>query len=92
MHKILMHKFIGTVLSHFRLEKTTIEIPVLFIQATKDVALPPAMSHGMEKYIPNLTRRTVEAGHWALWERPSEVNGHIAAWLEHVTWKANSTL
>lgn len=43
-----------------------INIPVLFIQATKDEALPSAMAEGMEYFIPNLTRKAVVAGHWAL--------------------------
>lgn len=68
-----------------QLENDTIEIPVLFIQATEDAALPPAMSNGMEKYVPNLTRQSVETHHWALWERPTDVNRHIKEWLERVT-------
>lgn len=65
-----------------RLEKTTIDIPLLFICATKDAALPPAMSAGMGKGLPQLTRKEVEAGHWVLWEKPAEVNQHIKDWLE----------
>ncbi|KAL8743496.1 MAG: hypothetical protein Q9184_008104, partial [Pyrenodesmia sp. 2 TL-2023] len=67
------------------LEKTTIDIPVLFIAANKDTTLPPAMSQGMDKYIPNLTRKSVDAQHWALWEKPDEVNQIICEWLEPVT-------
>ena len=67
-----------------RLNKKTLDIPVLFIQATRDQALPPAMSEGMEKYIPNLTRKSVEASHWALWEAPQQVNKLIQEWLKKV--------
>ena len=67
-----------------RLEKKTIDIPVLFIQATDDAALPPSLSEGMERFVPHLTRREVKAGHWALWQKPVEVNGMIAEWLERV--------
>ncbi|MCJ1362533.1 hypothetical protein MMC16_001637 [Acarospora aff. strigata] len=59
------------------LEKTTIDIPVLFIQATRDGALPPPMSVNMDKSIPDLTRKEVETNHWALWEAPEQVNGII---------------
>ncbi|MCJ1451175.1 hypothetical protein MMC28_001510 [Mycoblastus sanguinarius] len=67
-----------------RLDKKIIDIPVLFIQATNDAALPPAMSEGMERYVPNMTRRSVATGHWAQWEEPELVNGMIKEWLEKV--------
>ncbi|KAL8795312.1 MAG: hypothetical protein Q9195_002182 [Heterodermia aff. obscurata] len=66
------------------LDKTTIDVPVLFVQATRDQALPPAMSEGMEKYVPNLTRKSVEASHWALWEAPEQVNSLIEEWLKKI--------
>ena len=65
----------------YRLTKDTIDIPVLFIQATQDAALPPEMAKDMGKYIPHLTRRDVETAHWALWTATSEVNQHIGEWL-----------
>ena len=64
-----------------RLDKVIIEIPTLFIQASKDAALPPDMSVGMEKHFPRLTRREVQTSHWALWERPEQVNNIIEQWL-----------
>ncbi|KAL8901113.1 MAG: hypothetical protein Q9207_005365 [Kuettlingeria erythrocarpa] len=67
------------------LKKRTIEIPVLFIAATKDEALPPTMSKAMDEYISNLTRKSVDTRHWALWEKPDEVNQIIRAWLESIT-------
>ncbi|KAL9049791.1 MAG: hypothetical protein Q9206_005356 [Seirophora lacunosa] len=62
-----------------RLEKKTIDIPVLHIAATKDEALPPSMSKAMDRYIPQLTRKSVDTHHWALWEKPDEVNHIIHA-------------
>ena len=67
-----------------RLEKKTIDVPVLFVQATNDLALPPSLSEGMERFIPHLTRKEVEAGHWALWQKPAEVNGMLGEWLERM--------
>lgn len=67
-----------------RLEKKTIDIPVLHIAATKDEALPPSMSKAMDRYIPQLTRKSVDTHHWALWEKPDEVNHIIHGWLESV--------
>jgi len=74
------------------LKKDLIDIPVLFIQAAKDEALPPAMSAGMEKFVPKLTRRSVDTNHWALWEAPKQVNGLIKEWLEDVTQGTKSSL
>jgi soluble epoxide hydrolase/lipid-phosphate phosphatase len=65
-----------------KLGKSSIDIPALFIAASNDAALPPWMSANMEKSIPQLTRKEVEASHWALWEKPAEVNGFIRDWLE----------
>lgn len=73
-----------TLLTHDRLDKKDINVPVLFIQATKDDALPPAMSEGMEQHIPNLTRKSVDTSHWALWEAPKQVNHFIKEWLGSV--------
>ncbi|KAL8728003.1 MAG: hypothetical protein Q9166_005674 [cf. Caloplaca sp. 2 TL-2023] len=75
-----------------RLEKTTIDVPVLFIAATKDEALPPAMSRTMDKHTPNLTRKSVDTGHWALWEKPEVVNQTIREWLDNVTTERKSRL
>ncbi|KAF2657222.1 alpha/beta-hydrolase [Lophiostoma macrostomum CBS 122681] len=64
------------------LERQEISIPALFIGATQDSVLKPELSRNMEKFLPNLTRESVEAGHWALTQKPEEVNGFIRKWLE----------
>ncbi|KAK6209645.1 hypothetical protein QIS74_11229 [Colletotrichum tabaci] len=56
--------------------------PSLFILASKDTALPPAMAAGMDKNFVDLTRGEVKATHWALWEAPEEVNEQIKQWIE----------
>lgn len=61
-----------------------VEQPCLYVFATRDMALQDWMTKSMDKRIPRLTRRDVQASHWALWERPAEVNRHIAEWLEKV--------
>ena len=63
----------------------------MFIQATDDEALPPKLSEGMERFVPNLTRKEVKSSHWALWEKPVEVNGMIREWLGKVE-KTKSSL
>lgn len=65
-------------------KKAKIDAPALFITATKDVALPPSMSAGMDQYFTKLTRGEVVASHWALWEATEQVNSHVAEWLKKV--------
>ncbi len=60
---------------------------VLFVLATKDQALKPHMAAKMGERIPKLTRREVKAGHWALWEKPEEVNGILKEWFEGVVFR-----
>lgn len=64
------------------LDKKVIKQPVLFIQATYDSVLKPEMSKSMDALIPNLTRGEVAATHWALTQKPEEVNQIIKKWLE----------
>ena len=64
------------------LDKKTITVPLLFIQATDDTVLKPEMSRNMEHFIPNLTRGEVKASHWALTQTPDKVNEIIASWLD----------
>lgn len=64
-----------------------ITIPVLFIQALKDQALPPHLGKSMAKHVPDLTLKQVDTAHWALWEKPDEVNGILAGWLKDVVFR-----
>ncbi|CAL3968594.1 unnamed protein product [Diplocarpon coronariae] len=57
------------------------DMPTLFIAGARDAALPPAMSQGMEKWFRSLTRGEVDSSHWALWEKPAEVNRYIEEFL-----------
>lgn len=60
------------------------EFPAMLITATKDEALPPRMSHGMDQYFKSLKRADVEASHWALTEAGDQVNGEIAKFIAEV--------
>ncbi|KAM0347167.1 hypothetical protein ACHAPU_005108 [Fusarium lateritium] len=60
------------------------EMPALFISATDDAALPPAMSQGMDSSFANLTREEVKATHWALWQASEAVNQHVTKWVDGV--------
>ena len=59
---------------------------------TRDTVLKPEMSKGMEKWITNLTRREVDAAHWAMWERPNEVNDFLKEWFVKVVFGRESKL
>ncbi|OQE22697.1 hypothetical protein PENFLA_c012G06001 [Penicillium flavigenum] len=59
-----------------------IQIPTLFIQGLRDQALPPHLGKSMAKQVPRLTLRQVNTSHWALWEKPEEVNEIIGTWLK----------
>lgn len=64
-------------------EKTppVISCPYLFVLATNDIALRPEMAAGQERVAPQLTVREVESNHWALWEKPAEVNEILREWF-----------
>ena len=68
-------------------KKVLVEQESFFLLARKDLALQEWMAAKMGKSIPKLTRRSVEAGHWAMWERPQEVNEHIGEWLRTKVFK-----
>ena len=63
------------------IEDRRVTVPVLFIQALRDQALPPHLGRSMAKKIPQLTIKQVNTAHWALWEKPEEVNGIIERWV-----------
>ncbi|KAK3175486.1 hypothetical protein K4F52_010227 [Lecanicillium sp. MT-2017a] len=65
-------------------KQSRVTMPALFITATKDSALPPSMSEGMDEHFDSLTRGEVDADHWALWQAADEVNSLVTKWLENV--------
>ena len=40
------------------------------------------MAKNMELFMPNLSRGEVAAGHWAMTQKPEEVNAIIKGWIE----------
>ncbi|KAK6543777.1 hypothetical protein TWF694_000509 [Orbilia ellipsospora] len=75
-----------------QLRDQMVHVPVLFIGATKDAALPPSMAAGQKRYIPGLTSKLVEASHWMVWEQTDEVNGILKEWFETVVFSAKAKL
>jgi soluble epoxide hydrolase/lipid-phosphate phosphatase len=64
--------------------KTNITVPSLMVMATRDAALPPAMSAKMDELCTDLVKREVNASHWALWETAADTNKHIGEFLEGI--------
>lgn len=60
-----------------------VDAPALMVMAENDVVLSPAMTEGMERYVPDLERHLVErSGHWTQQEYPEEVNRALLGWLD----------
>lgn len=66
-----------------------LDLPVLYVGATHDVALPPIMSMGMDAVVAEgkFTRKEVKATHWALWQAADEVNAIVTEWIGAVLGK-----
>ncbi|KAE8454335.1 hypothetical protein EG329_005260 [Mollisiaceae sp. DMI_Dod_QoI] len=62
-------------------EEIMFQMPFLFITAKNDAALPPSLSQGMDRWFRSLTRGQVDATHWALWEKPAEINQYLEEFL-----------
>jgi pimeloyl-ACP methyl ester carboxylesterase len=59
-----------------------ITMPALMICAENDPILTPQSAEGMERFVPNLSKRLVKnCGHWTQQERPEEVNRIILEFL-----------
>jgi len=57
--------------------------PTLMLAAENDVFLPPTLSDGIEKLVPNTTRHIIpDCGHWAMWEQPEAILKRMKAWLK----------
>lgn len=89
---LILDNLSKTRLTASRLKSKTVHQPTLFIFATRDSVLTEDLASGMEAYISKLTRRQVNATHWALWQQPEAVNNHIKDWLEAVVYGPKSTL
>lgn len=62
-----------------------VKVPSLFIAASRDAALPPALSQSMDEQFEDLTKAEVDASHWALVEKADEVNSIVSEWLDKKT-------
>jgi len=60
---------------------TTIDCPVLFIQATYDSVFTKNFNTHNKMVCTHLTEREVASGHWMAREKPEETNKIIKEWL-----------
>lgn len=64
-------------------QKETIDVPCLMISAANDFVLRPAMTDGMENYIPDLEKHIIpDCGHWTQSEKPEELSAIMTDWLK----------
>jgi pimeloyl-ACP methyl ester carboxylesterase len=60
-----------------------VNVPGLMIMAEDDVVLSPAMTEGMEQYVPDLEKALIhDCGHWTQQEHPDKVNTIMIDWLK----------
>ncbi len=60
-----------------------VNVPGLMIMAEDDVVLSPAMTEGMEQYVPDLEKALIkDCGHWTQQEHPNQVNAIMIDWLK----------
>jgi pimeloyl-ACP methyl ester carboxylesterase len=56
--------------------------PTLMITADRDPILPPSLTEGMERWVPDLTIVSIEhSGHWTQQEQPGHVNAALIDYL-----------
>jgi pimeloyl-ACP methyl ester carboxylesterase len=59
-----------------------VTVPSLMIMAEDDVVLPPSLTEGMERYVPDLEKVLIEgSGHWTQQEKPEETSRAMIDWL-----------
>lgn len=63
-------------------ERLTVLLPTLVVWALDDIALPPALIHGLADYVPAMQLQTVSgASHWIVHEQPDRVIGYLQDFL-----------
>ncbi|HEY1636927.1 MAG TPA: alpha/beta hydrolase [Rhizomicrobium sp.] len=59
-----------------------VSVPSLMIMAEDDVVLPPSLTEGMERYVPDLEKVLIRgSGHWTQQEKPEETSRAMIEWL-----------
>ncbi|MBV9991996.1 MAG: alpha/beta hydrolase [Alphaproteobacteria bacterium] len=60
-----------------------VRVPGLMIMAEDDVVLPPSLTDGMERFVPDLERVLIkDSGHWTQQEQPQATSRAMIDWLK----------
>jgi pimeloyl-ACP methyl ester carboxylesterase len=59
----------------------TVRAPTLVLWAEHDQALGKELTEGLERWVPDLTIRYLDCGHWTQQEMPEEVNRYLLEFL-----------
>lgn len=62
------------------------KIPAMVVMGEKDIALPPSLADGIERWFEHGLKKEVAqgVGHWAMWQDPETINKHIGDFLKTV--------
>jgi pimeloyl-ACP methyl ester carboxylesterase len=59
-----------------------VNVPSLYVGAADDVVLPPSSANGIERWVPDIEKKTIaDCGHWTQQEKPEELNAILIDWL-----------
>lgn len=59
-----------------------VEVPTLILFGIKDKYLSPTLLTGTEQWVPNITIKTFDVGHWVHIEAPEQINENIVSYLK----------
>jgi pimeloyl-ACP methyl ester carboxylesterase len=60
-----------------------VNVPALYVGAEDDVVLPPSSANGIERWVPDIEKKTIaDCGHWTQQEKPAELNAILIDWLK----------
>jgi soluble epoxide hydrolase/lipid-phosphate phosphatase len=59
-----------------------VKCPAMMIIATRDEYLVPSMAKNVKKHVPQCHFETIDATHWAMIEKPNEINAMLLKWLQ----------
>jgi pimeloyl-ACP methyl ester carboxylesterase len=60
-----------------------VKVPSLYVGAEDDVVLPPSSANGIERWVPDIEKKTIaDCGHWTQQEKPEELNAILIDWLK----------
>ncbi|PPJ51265.1 hypothetical protein CBER1_08161 [Cercospora berteroae] len=65
-----------------RVDGGRLKCPYLFVRAMEDILVTDEWVAFMVQHVDQLVVKEVDAGHWALWKKPKEVNEVLREWLE----------